>query len=66
MGIKTPVAAQELGVPYYVLMGLIRYGKIKAPARDSSLDFIWDDADMERARAALAKRRRTTPCVAAS
>jgi hypothetical protein len=63
---KTPVAAKELGVPYYVLMGLIRYEKIPIPARDSSLDFIWNDADMARAREALSKRRRVAPCATAS
>jgi hypothetical protein len=64
---KTPVAARELGVPYYVLTGLLRYGKIDPPGRDSSGDFLWTDADIERARQILADRRQrkgVAPCPA--
>ena len=55
---KTPVAARELGVGYFQLYDLLRFGKIDPPARDSSGDFIWTDADLERARNALASVRR--------
>jgi hypothetical protein len=55
---KTTAAAQELGVPYWRLIGLMRYGKINPPGRDTSGDFVWTDADMDRARAALARARR--------
>jgi hypothetical protein len=55
---KTTAAARELGVPYHVLIGLIRYGRIDPPAKDSSGDFVWADADLERARQALAGRSR--------
>ena len=55
---KTTAAAQELGVPYWRLIGLMRYGKITPPSRDTSGDFVWTDADMARARAALARARR--------
>jgi hypothetical protein len=55
---KTTAAARELGVPYYVLIGLIRYGKISPPGRDTSDDFVWMDEDMARAKAALAAGRR--------
>jgi hypothetical protein len=54
---KTPLAARELGVPYYVLIGLMRYGKLEPPGRDSSGDFVWTDDDMARARQVLAARR---------
>jgi hypothetical protein len=54
---KTTAAAQELGVPYWRLIGLMRYGKITPPGRDTSGDFVWTDADMARARAALASGR---------
>jgi hypothetical protein len=58
---KTPVAARELGVSYHQLIGLIRYDKIAAPERDSSGDFIWTEADLARAREALATMRRLKP-----
>jgi hypothetical protein len=64
---KTPVAARELGVSYWRLVNLLRSGKLTPPGRDSSGDFIWDDADIERARAALASgRNRQEPARAAS
>jgi hypothetical protein len=50
---KTPVAARELGTTYHRLIGLIRFGKITPPQRDSSGDYLWDDADLARAREAL-------------
>jgi hypothetical protein len=55
---KTPVAARELGTTYHRLMGLLRFGKIDPPARDSSGDYVWTDADLERARAALEQGRK--------
>jgi hypothetical protein len=54
---KTPAAADELGVPYTTLMSLLRYRKIKPPSKDSSGDFQWTDADIKRAREALAAKR---------
>lgn len=54
---KTPIAAAELGVTYHRLMGLVRFAKIAAPTRDSSGDYLWTDADLERARQALANLR---------
>jgi hypothetical protein len=53
---KTPVAAKEVGLKYHQLIGLLRYGHIDPPQRDSSGDFIWTDEDMARVRAALAAR----------
>jgi hypothetical protein len=55
---KTPVAARELGVPYWCLIGLLRYGKIDPPARDSSGDYLWSDDDLARARQVIEERRR--------
>jgi hypothetical protein len=53
--LKTPAAADKLGVSYHRLIGLLRFRKIEPPARDSSGDFVWSDADLERVRKALAK-----------
>jgi hypothetical protein len=50
---KTAVAVRELGTTYHRLMGLIRFGKIEPPQRDSSGDYLWSDADLSRAREAL-------------
>jgi hypothetical protein len=55
---KTPVAARELGESYHTTINLVRFGKIRPPKRDSSSEFAWSDADLERARAALIKLRR--------
>jgi DNA-binding transcriptional MerR regulator len=55
--LKTPVAARQLGITYHRLMGLIRFGKINPPARDSSGDYLWSDTDLERARLALTAGR---------
>jgi DNA-binding transcriptional MerR regulator len=50
---KTPAAARRLGVTYHRLMGLIRFGKIPAPQKDESGDYLWLPEDIERARVAL-------------
>ncbi len=54
---KTPAAARELGTTYHRLINLIRFDKITSPERDSSGDFLWSDADLDRARQALAAAR---------
>jgi hypothetical protein len=56
--LKTPVAVLELGTTYHKLIGLIRFGKIDPPGRDSSGDYLWTDADLARARKALDAARR--------
>jgi hypothetical protein len=56
-GVKTPVAARVLEVPYYKLIGLLRDGKIAAPPRDSSGDYWWGEEDLAAARQALARRQ---------
>jgi hypothetical protein len=55
---KTTVAVRELGTTYHKLIGLLRFNKIPAPLRDSSGDYLWSDEDLERARHALAARRK--------
>jgi hypothetical protein len=55
---KTPIAARELQVSYWELMGLLRSGRIDPPSRDTSNHFIWTDADLDRARKALVKPKR--------
>jgi hypothetical protein len=55
---KTPVAARELGITYANLIYLVRAGKVPAPPRDSSGDFLWDDSAIECARHALSIDRR--------
>jgi hypothetical protein len=54
---KTAQAARRLGVGYHRLYGLLRDARIPPPPRDSSGHFWWSDADLARARAALAARR---------
>ena len=56
--LKTPAAARALKVPYTALVSLIRYGKISAPAKDTSGDYVWTAADIEAARRVLAARPR--------
>jgi hypothetical protein len=63
---KTPAAARELGVTVYRLHSLIRGGKLPPPQKDTSGDFIWTDADVDRARRALTldRRRHAVPAAA--
>jgi len=53
---KSPVAARELGIAYHRLIGLIRYGIVGAPIKDTSGDYLWSEADLTAARRALAQR----------
>jgi hypothetical protein len=50
---KLPVAAKELGIPYYRLISLLRAEKVAPPQKDPSGDYIWTDADLEAARRAM-------------
>jgi hypothetical protein len=55
---KTREILPELGpgVTYYKLISALRSGKISPPpAKDCSGDFAWTEADVERARQALAR-----------
>jgi hypothetical protein len=62
---KTPVAADLIPCTYTQLVGLLRYRKIEPPQRDSSGDFIWTEADLDRARKALAAQRKPRKAVTA-
>jgi hypothetical protein len=54
---KTPVAAERLGIRYSHLISLMRYGKVAAPQRDSSGDYIWTEDDLAAVRTALLNKR---------
>lgn len=58
---STTSAAAILGVPYFRLAYLIRARRISPPARDDTGNYAWSEADIERARAALAARRSSHP-----
>jgi predicted site-specific integrase-resolvase len=49
---KSAAVAKQLGVRYTQLFSLIRTGRLAPPAKDSSGDYIWLEADVERARQA--------------
>lgn len=55
---KSTKAAEELGITYYRLIGLLRSGKLTPPPKDSSGDYLWSDADLHKARRALRTDRR--------
>lgn len=55
-------AAKELGISFYRLRYLVTAGKIPAPATDEYGKYAWTDADLERARAALAADRQRREC----
>ena len=59
--LKTPAAADQLGITYHRLIGLVRFRKIVRPERDSSGDYLWAEGDLERARQALAVMHRSKP-----
>jgi hypothetical protein len=53
---KSSTAARELSIPYHRLIGLIRYGLIAPPVKDTSGDYLWSEADLASARLALEGR----------
>jgi predicted site-specific integrase-resolvase len=55
--LTTRAVADHLGVPYYTLANLLRAGRMAPPTKNLSGDYVWSEADVERARAALAARR---------
>lgn len=59
---RTGAAAKHLGVPISRLHGLIRHRRmVPPPSKDSADDYVWTDADLARARAAMrVDRRRKT------
>ena len=56
---KTREAVAALSTTYHKLVSLVRFDKLNPPPqKDISGDFIWSEADLERARAALKVDRR--------
>ncbi len=55
---KSPGAARALGISTSRLWNLIRSGRLAAPTKDPSGDYIWYPEDVERARVALLVDRR--------
>jgi hypothetical protein len=53
---KTQDTARELGCSGELLYGLIRRGRMPRPGKDSSGDLVWNDGDLEAARAAIRAR----------
>jgi hypothetical protein len=53
--LKSGAAAELLGIPYYTLIELMRAKRLAPPAKDSSGQFVWTEADIERARQAVAE-----------
>jgi hypothetical protein len=56
--VTTRDASRILGVPVYALYWLLRCDRIPPPPKTTTGDYDWQPEDLERARAALARRRR--------
>lgn len=56
--VKAPVAAQQIGISYFLLMSFIRSGRMPSPERDTSGHYWFSREDIERARAAMGVDRR--------
>lgn len=54
---KTPEVCREIGVSYHQMCGAIRSGRLAPPTKDSSGDYQWSQADVDRARRVFAGRR---------
>ena len=50
---KTPIAAQKIGITEGNLHYLIRAGTIRRPPKDTSGEFCWEPEHIEAARQAL-------------
>lgn len=55
--LKSGAVTRLLGVPYYTLFEMMRGGHLQPPQKDSSGQFVWTEADLERARQAVANRQ---------
>jgi hypothetical protein len=62
--LKTREVARPLGVRYHALANRLRDGRLVAPGKDSSGDYVWLPADIEMARLALAAPRLEREAVA--
>jgi hypothetical protein len=56
--LKTRQVCAEAPVSYSTLTGLLRSGRLAAPPKDASGDFVWTTEDLPRIRAALRLDRR--------
>jgi hypothetical protein len=56
--LKTPTLCAVIGATYGQIVSAIRGGKLTPPAKDTSGDYYWLPADVERARLAVATDRR--------
>jgi hypothetical protein len=61
--LTTQQAAKALGVSYGCLSSAIRRGRIPAPRKDPSGNFLWFEPDLKRARQGLAVDRRRRQAV---
>jgi hypothetical protein len=57
MPLKTQAMCRQEKFGYWQVVGLLRSGRIHPPQKDSSGDFVWTAADIERVRKALAERK---------
>jgi hypothetical protein len=55
--LKTPEVAVKLGITYHQAISLVRFRKIAPPQKDSSGDYSWTRADVDRARRAVQSAR---------
>lgn len=55
--LKSGAVAELLGIPYYTLFELMRAKRLQPPQKDSGGQFVWTEADLERARLAVAERQ---------
>lgn len=64
--LKTSVVAEQLGIGYHRLFGLIRSRKLTPPGKDSSGDYVWSPEDVARARSLLTSRETCQEAVQAA
>ena len=55
--LKTPVAAEVLGITLPRMYQLIRFKTIPRPQMDSSGDYVWTEQDIAAAREILERKR---------
>jgi hypothetical protein len=55
---KSAEVCRLVGIPYSLLISLLRHGKLAPLAKDSSGDFVWCDDDIVRLWKAVTHSRR--------
>lgn len=58
MGMSTRQAGQRLGKTGFYMRSLIDSGRIPAPPKDATGNFVWSEQDLENARKAITIDRR--------